>query len=142
METKYYLIFLALLLSFIFSNKAFAQRCLVFGYDVSGNRIDRTVTTDCQGVRKIVEELETTASDEEVRVYPNPTNGSLKVVIPEGIKNDNSNYELFDINGVLISADDIHEFETDIDIGDHPAGVYLLKITNGDDIISKIVLKQ
>ena len=142
METKYYLIFLALLLSFVFNNKAFAQRCLVFDYDADGNRIGRMMTTDCQGVRKLVEDQGNTISDKEVRVYPNPTDGSFKVLIPADIKNENSSYERYDINGVLISAGEIFEFETDIDVGDHPAGVYLLKITNGDDIISKIVLKQ
>ena len=142
METKYYLIFLALLLSFVFNNKAFAQRCLLYSYDASGNRISRSVTINCNGSRKLVEDQGNTVSDKEVRVYPNPTDGSFKVLIPADIKNENSSYELYDINGVLISAGEIFEFETYIDVGDHPAGVYLLKITNGDDIISKIVLKQ
>ena len=114
----------------------------MFDYDADGNRIGRMVTTDCLGVRKLVEDQGNTISDKEVRVYPNPTDGSFKVLIPADIKNENSSYELYDINGVLISAGEIFEFETDIDVGDHPAGVYLLKITNGDDIISKIVLKQ
>lgn len=142
METKYYMIFLALLLSFVFSNKALAQRCLVFRYDTDGNRISRTVTTNCNGVRDIADEQENVASDEEVKVYPNPNNGSFKVVVPESIKHDNSCYELYDINSVLISSGSIREFETDIDIGDHPAGVYLVKITNGYDVITEIVLKQ
>ena len=142
METKYYLIFLALLLSCVFNNKAFAQRCMVFRYDANGNRISRTVTTNCQGVRELEEMQESADADDEMKVYPNPTNGSVKVIMPDGARHENSHYELFDINGVLISDGDILAFETDIDIGDHPAGVYLLKITNGDDVISKIVLKQ
>lgn len=142
MDTKYYLIFLALLLSFVFSSKAWAQRCLVFRYDTDGNRISRMVTTSCNGARDVVEEQENVACDKEVKVYPNPTNGSFKVVVPESIKHDNSCYELYDINGVLILSGGIMEFETDIDIGNHPAGVYLVKITNGYDVITEIVLKQ
>ena len=92
-------------------------------------------------MRETAIEQEITAS-EEVKVYPNPNDGSFKVIMPESIKHDNACYELFDINGVVISDGNIHEFEMDIDIGDHPAGVYLLKISNGDDVISKIVLKQ
>lgn len=142
METKYYLIFLALLLSFAFNNKVFAQRCLAFRYDADGNRISRTVMTNCQNVRETIEEPEIDVLDLEVRVYPNPTNGDFKVIMPESIKHENSCYEMYDINGVLISGGNIYEFETDIDIGDHPAGVYLIKITNGADIITEIVLKQ
>ena len=142
METKYYLIFLALLLSLVFNSKAVAQRCLVFRYDADGNRINRTVTTNCQGMRETEEKQETIALDDGFKVYPNPTSGSFKVIMPESIRHENTCYELFDINGAVISSGDIYEYETDIDVGDNPSGVYLLKITNGDDVISKIILKH
>ncbi len=142
METKYYLIFLALLLSFGFTEKMLAQKCLVFAYDADGNRVSRTVTTNCQEKREIAEEQDKPASEEEMAVYPNPNNGSFKVLVPSDIKKGNASFELYNIEGQLVIEGILHKPETDIDIGNKPAGVYLLRIINGDDAISKIVLKH
>lgn len=141
MKTKYYVIFLALLLSCVFNNKALAQKCLAFKYDADGNRISRMIKSECLEIRD-EEEQETEASKEEVTVYPNPNNGSFKVVMPENIRQDNSFLELFDVNGLLVFGGNIVDAETDIDIGNCPSGVYLLRIRDGDDVISEIVLKQ
>ena len=142
MKTKYYLIFLALLLSCSLDNKAFAQKCLAFKYDADGNRISRIIKSGCLDIRDYEEDQEPEASKEEVVVYPNPNNGSFKVVMPESIRQDNSFFELFDVNGLPVCEGNIIDIETDIDIGNYPPGVYLLKIRNGDDVISEIVLKQ
>lgn len=141
MKTKYYLIFLAFLMSCV-SNKTLAQRCLAFKYDADGNRISRMVKQGCLEIRDNEEEQEVDTADEEVEVYPNPTNGSFKVFMPESIKRENSYFELYDINGLLVFCGNIYDVETDIDIGCYPAGVYLLRIRNGDDVVSEIVLKQ
>ena len=142
METKYYLIFLALLLSFCFQKEASAQKCMVLRYDADGNRISRTVTTNCQEMREIAEEQEEPSSNEEIEVYPNPNNGSFKVLMPESVRKTNSYYQLYDIEGKLVMEGTLHKLETDIDIGNQLSGVYLLRIFNGDDVISKIILKQ
>lgn len=142
MKTKYYLIFLALLLSFGFSSNAIAQRCLTFKYDADGNRVGRAMKTNCMEVRGEAEALESGEAWGEMRVYPNPNNGSFKVIMPESIKHDNACYELYDVNGLMIANGVICDIETDIDIGNHSAGVYLLRIVNGDDVISEIILKQ
>ena len=142
MKTKYYPIFLALLLSCSFSNKALAQTCLAFKYDADGNRISRTTKLACLYVRDGEEEQETETSCDAVKVFPNPTNGSFKVVMPESIKHETSFFELYDVNGLSVFSGMIYGVETDIDIGNCQAGVYLLRIRNGDDVISEIVLKQ
>lgn len=141
MKTKYYLIFLVLLLSVNFNQRVFAQKCLVFRYDADGNRIKRTVSNNCNVMRDVFE-VQEVVIEEEVKVYPNPTNGSFKVFMPECEKHETAYYKFYDMNGVLLFEDKLHDNETEIDIGNKPAGVYLLKITNGDDVITKIVLKQ
>lgn len=144
MKTKYYLIFLALLLSCNFSNMALAQVCLAFKYDADGNRINRMTTPACREVRGNEEDKEQETEDlyDEVKVYPNPTNGCFKVILHENIKQEASFFQLYDVNGLLVYSDIVYGVETDIDIGNCHAGVYLLRIRNGDDVISEIVLKQ
>ena len=140
MKTKYFLIFLVLLLSLAYNHKTFAQRCLVFGYDADGNRIHRTISNNCLEMRDVAEAQEVII-DDEMKVYPNPTDKIFKIVIPESFKHKQSYYKVFDLNGVLLLENGLYDKETKIDIGNYPSGVYLLKIFNGDDTISKIVLK-
>lgn len=142
MKTKYYLIFLAMLLSFGPSNKTFAQRCLVMRYDADGNRISRTVTTNCQNMREMTNVQAPVVEEANIVVYPNPNNGCFRVMIPDSLKKEKSYYELFDMNGVVLIENKLYDNQTEIDIGIYPAGVYLLKLFNGEDVILKIVLKQ
>ena len=142
MKTKYYLIFLALLLSFGFNNKAFSQKCLLMRYDVDGNRISRTVTSNCMSIRDVAEVQENTDTADDVNVYPNPNNGSFKVSISESLKKETAYCKLYDINGVLLLENTLNDNETEVYIGKYPAGVYLLKVCNGENVILKTVLKQ
>ena len=57
------------------------------------------------------------------------------------MKRETAYYELFDVNGVLLLKNNLYGEETEVDIGKMSAGVYLVKIINGDDVISKTVLK-
>ena len=142
MKTKYYLIFLALLLSFNFNNKVLAQKCLAFKYDADGNRINRVMKLACMEIRDSGEEQETEPPYDEVKVYPNPTNGNLRVIMPERVKQETSFFDLYDVNGLLVFSGIIKDVETVIDIGNCQTGVYLLRIRNGDDVITEIVVKQ
>ncbi len=141
MKMKYYLIFLVLVLSPFFNYKTMAQRCLEFNYDADGNRTEMVISYNCGDKRDVLEVQENT-EEREICVYPNPTNGSFRIVVPKCVKSEMSNYEIFDLNGVLVYEGSLHEIETEIDMGNCATGVYLLKITNGDDVISKIVLKR
>lgn len=141
MKMKYFLIFLVLILSVVFHNIVQAQSCLVMEYDADGNRISRQETTNCIEKREIaeVQEIETY---EDVNVYPNPNNGMFKIIMQDCIKQGASYYELYDFNGMMLLSDKLHENETEVDVGTVPAGIYLLKIKNGDNVISKIIVIQ
>lgn len=139
MKTKYFLIFLVLLLSQI-SHNAVAQRCLTFNYDDDGNRISRNVINNCLEMKDYLE-VEESQEVTDVSVYPNPTGGSFKIVVPESIRNEHASYLIYDLNGVLIVEKKL-DAETDVDIGNMPNGIYLLKIINDDDAFSKIIVKH
>ena len=141
MKTKCFLVFLALLLSPIFDNEIYAQRCLVFKYDNVGNRIKRLVDNNCFETKNR-EEVQEIFINEEIEVYPNPTNGCINIKLGDRLEEAEACCELYDVNGVLIIEKKLFNKETEVDIGDLPTGVYLLKIFQGDDVISKIILKQ
>lgn len=141
MKMKYFLIFLVLILSPFFNHNAMAQRCIAFDYDADGNRVEKMITNDCGNMRDVLE-VQDFAEDNEICVYPNPTSGSFKIVVPGCIKNETSCFEVYDLNGALVLDGKLHDIETEVNMENSPIGVYLLKITNGNDIISRIVLKR
>ncbi len=65
----------------------------------------------------------------EMKVFPNPTIGIANLKITS--KNtDNFNYQLFDINGKILSKiEKISNLETSVDLRNYSKGIYLLQIT-------------
>lgn len=139
MKTKYYLIFPALLLSLVLNINATAQQCLEFKYDASGNRIRRMVNSNCIEIRDNMEEQEIT--NEDLIVYPNPTDGCFKI-LASGNDNEKMCYVLYDMNGIVLLENTFGMGETVVDMSNHMAGVYLLKIVRRDECLSKIILKR
>lgn len=138
MKTKYYLIFLVLLLS-QFSHSAIAQKCISFDYDADGNRISRNVIFNCLEMKDYME-VEETVEIADMSVYPNPTDGGFKIIMPESMLNEYSYCHIYDLNGVLIVEKKLSD-ETEVNIGNMPNGIYLLKVINGEDVFSKIIVK-
>ena len=141
MKTKYFLIFLAIAMPFVAYNKACAQKCLVLDYDADGNRVYRYVVDNCLESKDIAE-VEETEIEEEIGVFPNPNSGCFKIIVPADKQNSTSYYELYDVNGMKITVNNLRDKVTDVDIGNMPAGIYLLKIMIGDNAFSKVILKQ
>lgn len=139
MKTKYFLIFLVLLLSVVFHDIVQAQSCLVMEYDADGNRISRQVTTNCIEKREIAE-VQETETYEDVDVYPNPNNGMFIIIMQDCVKQEAACYELFDVNGMMLLSGKLYENETEVDVGTVPVGVYLLRIKNGENVISKVIV--
>ena len=61
-------------------------------------------------------------SNMDVKVYPNPTTGKFTVYIPNGLS-----ICIFNMQGQLIEEGIICDDNSDFDISQYPAGVYLLK---------------
>jgi Secretion system C-terminal sorting domain len=61
-------------------------------------------------------------------VYPNPTNGAVTIALPEGQK---ATVELFSLTGQLMLNEQVNQTTVlQLDAGQVPDGVYLLKITS------------
>ena len=141
MVKKCFLMFLALVLSYLFGNEAVAQKCLNFRYDADGNRVRKVLNYNCL-IQRDMDDVQEQNAKVELTIYPNPTDGNFRIVIPKEIRHEKSCYKLYDINGMLLFDDVLHSDVTEVDVGNCPSGVYLLRITNGEDELSKIILKQ
>lgn len=141
MKSKCFLMFLAMILSYGLRNEIYAQKCLVFNYDADGNRVSRTVDYNCNSKDDIAD-LQDFAADEDLIVYPMPANDFFSIVIPDYSEQHTLYYEIYNVNGLLLYKNKVNGKETAVDVGNLQAGVYLLKITGGEKVLSKVVLKQ
>ncbi len=123
-----------------------AQTNVEFAYDAAGNRIRRitivlerimpldTVKIDTYSPESINEPVLASqdevpiqsATNEEIQLYPNPTSGTLHLVLPRTDKF--TEYRLFDQNGRLLMQSPCTSPELDIDLSAQPAGNYFLTI--------------
>jgi len=81
------------------------------------------------------------ASGSEVRIYPNPTNGSITIESLHGVAN--ANWMLSALDGNRLMSGKITSGKTEISLAHFVAGIYVLTIEhNGRIITSEKVVKQ
>lgn len=90
---------------------------------------DIEITSECQVITSIAEQL----SIRDVTLYPNPTTSILNISYNINL----DEVELFDLNGTQL----ILESKTQIDMSLFPEGIYLLRLTKGNDFITKKIIK-
>jgi hypothetical protein len=118
-----------------------SQNRVTYGYDNAGNRVSRTITiaplqpapalAPAQKGDPEGEVYSEVLSGIQIHIYPNPTDGLLKVEIlnlPEG---QPAELRLYNLSGRLLSTQQAVGETTPVDISDQPAGIYVLKITAG-----------
>jgi hypothetical protein len=64
----------------------------------------------------------------ECTVYPNPTEGIIRLVI-KSFEDDNMRFRLYDMNGVLLQDIKIEDKETVISMENLTSAIYFLKVT-------------
>ena len=132
------LIFLSILVSTIASAQS-----VEYGYDACGNRVARQVML---GNKSLIADDQQEVSEEQlgavqVRIYPNPTHGLLKVVLQNADEQPCS-ITVYSTNGKQIVHIPQAEPETDIDLTPQPNGIYLLRFATGNEISTWKILKQ
>ena len=65
----------------------------------------------------------------EMKIYPNPTGGVLKLTIRD-FDDKNLRYRLYDMNGLLLQDKKIDSEETEISLQDYSSTLYFLRIAN------------
>ncbi|MFO7938969.1 MAG: T9SS type A sorting domain-containing protein [Bacteroidales bacterium] len=131
---------------------------VVFGYDKGGNRTTRSYA---QTRQPVVQEVIPTSpegesgnaennkqkesvqdiTEKDVKIYPNPTQGRLRVVISQS-ERPRGTMELFSLTGQRMLSRPVTQFENTLDITEFPAGTYLLRLTMGQQVIDKKIIKQ
>lgn len=87
-------------------------------------------------------ELSTEVPEESIEAFPNPNEGSFKLVIPEKYV-DSSKVYVYNILGKLIYQSESASVQySDIDISGYSKGIYYVKVVSGDKIFVKKVIYQ
>ncbi len=116
-----------------------------FVYDAAGNRITREIVMDSRATEttEIENILFEQIATHEIKIYPNPTEGQLKIEIenPENIHN--CTFSITEVNsGKLILQEQATLPVTNINISNQPTGVYIMIIDiDGEQSSWKIIKK-
>jgi len=96
-------------------------------------------TSACYSVTTL--DLHNETAGDELRVYPNPTTG--QVTIP-GIDDmaGSVTIDVFNASGTHVASRTVVSGRVTIDISKHPAGVYFLRVTQGDVMRKVRVVKK
>jgi hypothetical protein len=115
----------------------YSQDKVTFGYDAAGNRISRVI--DLNSLRSAQDTVPETEemysellSDIEIKIYPNPTDGLLKVEIYNMPDQQTAEIRLYNLSGNLITNLTAKDGTAEIDLSRQPTGIYLMRITAGE----------
>jgi hypothetical protein len=148
MKSRHYVVAVLLLITASTTSlPGFAQTQYQYGYDSSGNRISRQVITlrsasDAASDNKEEAIYESTLGASELKIYPNPTKGTLIVAFSSAEQQDQIYLRIYNMKGVLISYQLSSESKTIIDLSAQPSGTYIMKISSGESVSEWKIIKQ
>lgn len=137
-------------LLFLFSSLvSMGQSKIAYVYDAAGNRVKREIVMQApkaKGEQRSFESEEQMFSDMlydySVNIYPNPTEGTLKISIL-GLKDtDKCLLEVYTMQGAQIISERIKTDNIGINISSRPAGIYLLRIIINDKSTTWKIIKK
>ena len=117
---------------------------LKYSYDEAGNRIKRELVVE--PISNPIKPTQSKSSDimkeKDIHIYPNPTEGMLRVEIVGLMDDDNCSLMISDITGRTVLTCNVSMQMTDLDISAQPKGIYILSVTlNGGTDAWKIIKK-
>jgi hypothetical protein len=142
---KYYVLVLFALLPLT----SLAQAKIGYSYDAAGNRVKREIVmsprramTRQQNQKLENQSFSDMVRDHSIKIYPNPTEGALKISILGLKEADVCSIGVYTLQGSQILTEDVTSGNIGIDISNQPAGIYLLKIAiNNNSTTWKIIKK-
>ncbi|MBN2596803.1 MAG: T9SS type A sorting domain-containing protein [Marinifilaceae bacterium] len=149
--------FINLILVFIllYATNGMSQNNVNFAYDSAGNRVSRTINlsstksginggdTEKLSFEKSEDFFTEILAEKEIKIYPNPTRGQLRVdILGYEDLDTNSSIQVFTTGGALLYKSNTPSQTNDINLSDKPAGLYLMVITIGSEKSTWKIIKQ
>jgi len=134
----------------------FAPFALQYSYNTSGERISRTIQKVLlksannyirdsalfnQTINDQNESYEDNVDGKKVIIYPNPTQGQLKIEI-QGYEQTSAIVYLYDLSGKLLINKKQFDSSIPLDLSSFTNGTYILKIVMGDKTSEWKILKE
>ena len=117
-----------------------------YSYDAAGNRIRRAVVplskegVDLPGVKGVNANEEAFVFWSGVRVYPNPTQGTVRLETADTLIVED--YRLFDVRGLLLEQGRAGTPGMTLDLSGRVDGIYLLDVVVGRERRHFRIIKQ
>ena len=131
-----------------------AQTPVYYGYDSNGNRKVRSITlsetksakadtsNNKQANSLKPETFSDNLGDIKIVIYPNPTQGQLKIDLEGYEENGNSGLYLYNLSGSLVTSKSPVKSSNELNLSGYPIGTYILKIVVGDKKIEWRIIKE
>jgi len=127
---------------------AMSQNTFYFKYDAKGNRTSRSITLKSATIQNATassnqyeQEIEEMIGLRETKIYPNPTQGALRIEIGMA-DGEEANYTLHDLNGKMIINQATKSTGFVLNLSHFPSGIYLLHINVGSDGMGWKIIKE
>lgn len=151
MKRKYYFLPVICFLLLIVSVPSFGMSgdtTFVFTYDASGNRTERVIDltksaeiTASSSAANEEKTFEAELSSLDIRIYPNPTKGLLKIEIPD-IGDIKPTLVVYNLQGKQIIHKVVSGPTSTINLSNQPSGMYIMKIVNGQESVDWKIIKD
>ncbi len=106
-----------------------SQQKIRYTYDNAGNRIERKIIlTKSFNKMKEAQVLNEVLAERTVKIYPNPTKGSLTVSLGDQDSEVIGEIFIFGLNGQMITTRKIKSNMQTFDLSNEPTGTYIMKI--------------
>ena len=127
---------------FLFSLSLSAQKKVMYAYDAAGNRIKKEILFEQSQSKSQVVACSDMLDEKEIKIYPNPTEGELRVEIFNELKKTEGIVTVHGNNGAMIYTTPIINGSASLDISSCPNGLYILHVKIGDCVSSWKIIKR
>ena len=74
-----------------------------------------------------------------VKVYPNPTNGQIFI---QSYSEETLQVAVYSVSGKIVHQQSEYSSEESIDISNYPDGVYIIRVHNNEEVVTRKILKD
>jgi len=119
-----------------------------YAYDMAGNRILRKIVSLNSNPSYTKQNAEDPAPIEEllgertIKIYPNPTKGSLALEILGGNDKDQLGFILYNADGKQLQNKKVEPGTTPINMSIYPEAYYILRVMAGDKMTEFKIIKN